>query len=356
MTEELPLSGVHVVDLSELLPGPYATLVLSQLGARVTKIERPEGDPARTISPGMFLALNSTKRIMAVDLKNPAGLATVLDLVSTADVFVEGFRPGVIGRLGLDGAKLLELNPRLIYVSVSGFGQEGSKRSHPGHDVNYAALTGLAAISGAEPDVPRYEVGVPVGDLAASTFVLTSVLGGLIERDRTGKGRYYDIAITDSISHFMTARIGDRLVNGREASAIDFKRSLVQRPGYGLFRARDGRYLALGVVESPFWLRLVKAIGIPALLRPEFEDYTARASCADEINRLLSDAFSTADRDTWVSLLQAHDVPCDPVLDIDESLRSDQLYRRGLVSKGGAYPIIRLPGRQESADAVREDP
>lgn len=336
------LAGVTVVDLTELLPGPYATLLMRQMGASVIKVERPGGDPARVISPGMFRVLNTGKTCLEIDLKRPEGRYRMDDLLHGSDVLIEAFRPGVLARLGLAPERLLALNPRLIIVSLTGYGQSGPMRDRPGHDINYAALTGLVGISGTAQGAHAYDSGLPVADMAGSMFVLTAVLGGLLKRERTGGGEHLDVAITDSLLHWMSARIGARQ-SVPALDAAEFKRHLHTRPGYGLFRARCGSWLALGALETPFWKRLVKALELEAFTADVFDAFPYRCERAHEIAQVLQARFETNVLDYWLQLLQGCDVPVTAVNDIDGALADPQFAARGVVARTAGEVEVRFP-------------
>jgi hypothetical protein len=188
-----PLAGLRVLDLSELLPGPYATSLLADLGAEVVKVERPGGDNARAIVPDMVEALNRGKRSICIDLKTEAGRAVLRSLAERSDVLVEGFRPGVTRRLGVDYDRLSALNPRLIYASVSGYGASGPQALRPGHDLNYLSAAGVVGLT-QRGGAPTHDVNIPVADIAGSMFAVVSILAALAQRERDGRGQSLDHA------------------------------------------------------------------------------------------------------------------------------------------------------------------
>ena len=199
---EAPLAGIRIIDLTALLPGPYATQLFVDLGAEVIKIERPDGgDGARTLSPGMFASVNRGKQSLCLDLKQEAGREILRQLVQQADVLMEGYRPSVTKRLGVDYASLHALNPQLIYVSLTGYGQTGPLAQRPGHDINYLAAAGIIGLSGTPDGPPVHEIGAPVGDLAGSMFAVVAVLGALLQRSQRHEGQYLDVSITDALGN-----------------------------------------------------------------------------------------------------------------------------------------------------------
>lgn len=327
-----PLAGVRVVDLSELLPGPYATQLLGDLGADVIKVERPGGDNARAILPGLFAAVNRGKDSIVVDLKTEEGVRRLHGLIADADVLVEGFRPGVARRLSVDYPTLSAINPRLIYVSLSGYGQAGAMADQPGHDLNYLAASGVLGLHPTpEPGRP-YGIGLPVGDLAGSMFAVVSVLAALMQRQTSGRGQYLDVAITDALKHWMTPRLGVLLHDGPG--------QMHQRPAYGLFVCADGGTLVLGAIEDHFWRRLVAALGLDALAGPEFATYRQRQARHEAIQAQLEAVFRTEPLAVWLDRLQAHDVPANGVT-LPETMLDDPEDR--VLGRNGDDLIARFP-------------
>ena len=328
-----PLAGVRVVDLSELLPGPYATQLLGDLGATVIKVERPGGDNARAILPGLFAAVNRGKDSIVIDLKTEDGVRRLHGLVAEADVLVEGFRPGVARRLRVDYPTLAAVNPRLIYVSLTGYGQAGAMADQPGHDLNYLAASGVLGLYPTpEPGRP-YGIGLPVGDLAGSMFAVVSVLAALMQRQASGQGQYLDVAITDALKHWMTPRLGMLLADGPG--------QLGQRPGYGLFTCADGGVLVLGAIEDHFWRRLVGVLGLDALAGPDLATYRQRQTRHETIRAQLEAAFRREPLAVWLARLQAHDVPANGVTAPDAMLDApgDRVLGRNGGSLTARFPV-----------------
>ena len=338
-----PLAGVRIVDLSELLPGPYATQLLVDLGAEVIKIERPGvGDNVRALSPGVFASVNRGKRSLCLDLKHDEGRAVLRRLATRADVLVEGYRPGVVKRLGIDYDSLRLLNPRLIYASVTGYGQTGPLAQRPGHDVNYLAAAGIVALSGEPDGPPVHDIGAPVGDLAGSMFTVVAVLGALFQRSHTGVGQYLDVSITDALVSWMSPRIGVHLASDHNDAGAT-KHEVLTRPAYGLFESADGKYLTLAALETPFWRRLVQALQLTEFAGPELEEYRARVERTAEIAAALRTCFRSRPLAHWVGLLAQHDVPFSTVPDISEVLADPHFRARGLFVAGAGGPFVRFP-------------
>ncbi|MEX2458102.1 MAG: CaiB/BaiF CoA-transferase family protein [Actinomycetota bacterium] len=261
------LSGRLVVDLSVTAPGPYCTSLLARMGARVVKFEPPEGDPARRF-PTVHDALNRGKESVVVDLDRPEDVAMVRRAAARADVFVEGWRPGVAERRGLGATELLAGNPALVYCSISGYGAEGPLRDRPGHDVNFVAASGLATamFRHREPQA----LGAPLADLAGGTFGALCVLGALIEATTTGRGRHLEVSLAGSLRDWVDAMGG--------AATLSTPSILDTVPHYGVFRTRDGHHLSLGsVYEDDFWRELCGVLGLDEHAALGFEERLGRA-------------------------------------------------------------------------------
>jgi crotonobetainyl-CoA:carnitine CoA-transferase CaiB-like acyl-CoA transferase len=346
-----PLEGVRVLDFTFLLPGPFCTQILADLGAEVIKVEPPAGDPSREMVSEIFWAANRNKRSVAIDLKRPGGAEICQRLAQKCDVVVEGFRPGVAARLGVGPEQLRATNPRLIYASISGFGQSGPMRDRPGHDINYLASGGALSYSGHWSEPPRRS-GIPVADLAGATLCAIAILAALRQRDRTGIGCYIDLALRDAAMFFASVRGGRglRLRNDRRAHLW---------PTNELFETADGRILALGVVEQKFWERLVQVLvhREPRLAEPRFATEAGRRIHGDELYRLLSELFRTLPAREWLNLLESSDVPVTEVLTLDEAAYSEQSMARNLLSYKEGEVYVKFPALFDgSAIEVRRSP
>ncbi|MEJ2864770.1 CaiB/BaiF CoA transferase family protein [Actinomycetospora flava] len=322
-----PLHGCQVVSLAEQYPGPFATLLLSDLGADVVQVERPEGgDPARAF-PGHFAALARGKRSVALDLKSDAGRSACRALVDRADVLLEGFRPGVLARLGLDPAELTGTNPGLVVVSVSGFGRTGPRRDQPAHDLTFQALAGL--LDPASPAMP----GLALADLAAGLFATVAALTGLAGRATGGQGGHYDVAMLDAVM----ALAMTRLVPAANGMAPD---RLGDDPGYGLFATADGGWVSLSIAfEDRFWRDLCTAAGLPDLADVPGADRVARR---EELRGRLAGRFAEHDLAHWRTVLDG--VPCTAVVrGPDEVLADPQIDARGLLAPVGGQRFLSQP-------------
>jgi len=316
-----PMRGLLVVSFAEQLPGPIATRLMVELGAEVIQVERPgQGDPQRGANPWLFRSAALGKKSIALDLKRPQALAAVKRLASRADVLVEGYRPGVMRRLGLGYDDVKALNPRIVYCSISGYGQEGPAREVVGHNINYEAMTGLM-----DPYVPAdsgyayFPSGPPLGDLIAGSLALSGIFAGLRQAERDGVGAYLDIAIADAlvfgIGHVLTAKMnGAGGWPAREA-------------GYGLFRTSDGA-IALGIAhEDNFWGSLCGALDLDALRGVKHAERVTRAT---ELRAVLAERFAKGRTQDWIALLAPRDVPCSAANRLEDVGREPQMLHRGL--------------------------
>ncbi|HEU0108412.1 MAG TPA: CaiB/BaiF CoA-transferase family protein [Vicinamibacteria bacterium] len=308
------LAGVRVVDLTRYIPGPYATMTLADLGADVVKIEPREGDPIRAFPPAVgeesaaHAGLNRGKRSVAVDLRTEEGASVVRKLAGQADVFVEGFRPGVLARRGLGPAQLLEAHPRLVYCSVTGYGQDGPHAARAGHDIGYGALGGFL---GANRDADGRPVvpGAQVIDMTAGFLTVIGILAALQARERTGRGQHVDVSLLRASLALTTVPMTRALAGpepGDELTGV--------YPSYTVYRCRDGKWLAVGALEPKFWEGLCAALGRPELAGRQWEQGEARVHARAAVAAL----FASRDRDEWVRVLADHDVCVEPVLAYDE--------------------------------------
>lgn len=342
------LDGVKVVDLTQFLPGPMMTLMMADQGADVVKVEPPGGDPARAQAPFeagqsvWFRNLNRGKRSVALDLKTEAGRAALWALVDDADLFVEGFRPGVIGRLGFGPEAVRARNPRIVYCSVSAFGQTGALAGHAAHDLAVQALSGFLSVNDGADGMPVVP-GTPSADMAAGLTALSGVLMALLARERTGKGDYLDIAMFDSLLPWC-AHIAGSAIAGGAAPRSSAQRSLGGAGFYQVYATADGRHVALGGREPKFAANLLGALGRNDLL-PLAE---APAGEQGPLIDYLRATFATRSRDDWVEWFKSLDVAFAPVLDFAEALASTHVAERGLlVELDGAHmiaPSIRFAG------------
>ncbi|QDE68058.1 CoA-transferase [Myxococcus xanthus] len=331
----LPLTGLRVLDLSRLLPGPYATLVLADLGATVDKVEEPDGgDYVRQMPPlrddvsGLFYGLNRNKRSLTLNLKQPEGREALKRLVRHYDVLVESFRPGVMDKLGVGESVLRAENPRLIYCAISGYGQTGPDRLKAGHDLNYVARAGLLGYGGESGGAPAFP-GVQMGDIGGgSLFALVGILAALHERERTGQGRFVDVSMTDGALAFLHMHLASRLYMGTEGAAL--QRGTEALNGgyacYGLYRTADDRWLAVGALEPKFFAGVCERLGRPELLEDAYAPGEPGARVKAELTRL----FAEHPLAYWQERFAGSDLCIEPVAEGDDVLKDPQLQARGL--------------------------
>ncbi|GJD53104.1 Acetyl-CoA:oxalate CoA-transferase [Methylobacterium crusticola] len=341
-----PLDGILVLDFSTLLPGPMATLMLAEAGAEVVKIERPgSGDEMRRYDPAWgrdsinFALLNRGKKSLALDLKDPAARTRLRPLLERADVIVEQFRPGVMARLGLDYAQVRTLNPRVIYCSVTGYGQTGPKADVAAHDLNYIAETGLLSLSLGDPARPVVPPAL-IADIAGGAYpAVINVLLALQERARTGRGRHLDVAMTDNLFPFLYWALG----NGQAAGAWPGNGTdLVTggTPRYHLYPTRDGRVVAAAPIEQKFWDAFCGLIGLEERYRDDARDPAATLA-------RVRDILAGEDAATWAARFSGQDCCCTVVVGVREAMEDPHFRSRGLfahvLSGAGGESLAALP-------------
>ncbi|HWD54192.1 MAG TPA: CoA transferase [Acidimicrobiales bacterium] len=301
MTSAL-LSGLRVLDLSIWRPGPYATSLLVALGADVLKVEPPGGDPMRHY-PELFESINAGKRSVVLDLKDGDDRARALELAKEADALVEGFRPGVMARLGLDTATVRGANPAMVYCSISGYGQDDPRAALPGHDVNYQAWAGALSPEGGTAAMPR----LPIADLAAGMSAAFGICAAVLGRHATGQGAHLDVSMTDVLATWTGRTGGGNDAGGGGSPAPQ------PVPGYGLFATADDGQVALGVLsEQHFWSSLCAELALDDVAGLPFEERSVRGA---ELQRRVAAAIAQRRRDELVDALSAVAVPVAPVLD-----------------------------------------
>lgn len=328
------LDGLKVLDLTRLLPGAFCTQIMADMGAEVIKIEEPgKGDYNRTFPPlankesGSFLLLNRNKKSVTLNLKSERGKEIFRRLVKDADIVVEGFRPGVMIRLGVDYEQLRKLNPRLIYCAISGFGQDGPYRLKSGHDLNYLALGGALQLFGKKDDGPIVP-GLSIADVGGgSQMALAGILAAVISRVKTGEGQFIDISMTDGVISWLPYHGAEYLFGGIEPRGGE-RPFIGQAPCYNVYACADGRHVALGIIEPHFWERFCDAVGIEGL----HENQWPVGEEADAQFATLRQLFLTRSRDEWVEALADIDIPFSAVLDMQEAFRDPQnVHRRMLL-------------------------
>lgn len=325
----LPLAGIRVLDFTTLLPGPLATLVLADAGASVIKVERPgTGELGRANTPRQggesvqFALLNRGKKSVALDLKSDAGQAAALLLAAEADILVEQFRPGVMSRLGLGYEQLAARNPRLIYCSITGYGQTGPMAHAAGHDMNYVAKAGMLALSSEQDGRPCLPAGA-VGDVGGGSYpAVINILMALVARGRTGSGCHLDVAMSENVLSWMPRALAPALM-GLRPSEPQRARHTGGSPRYGVYRTRDGKYLAVCPLEQQFWTRFCELIELDPDLRDDTRDPMAvRAAVASVI--------ATHDEAVWLARFEGEDVCVTSVPTVADTLDDPHFAARGI--------------------------
>ena len=330
------LDGVRVLDLTRLLPGPYATTMLADLGAEVIKVERPgTGDPGRSREPSVagrsytLLTRHRNKKSIAIDLKDDDGRSAFLELARTADVVIESFRPGVVDRLGVGYDDVRDVNEEVVYCSISGYGQRGPYADRSGHDINYVGVAGLLALTGdrdGEPTIPGYPVADFAGAMYAA-FAVTSALAGV--RGGSG-GDHIDVSMTDAVASFSMVYL-DRYAGRGEIPRRGETTLTGSHPGYRVYETGDGKDVTIGALEEHFWENLCDALDLP-----EYKEYHIgpNGELSDSLRTEMIDAFAdrlaTRPRAAWLERFDEYDVPAGPVNEYDEIFEDPHLRARGL--------------------------
>lgn len=330
------LSGIRVVDLSQVLAGPFCTMLLADLGADVIKIEsKDRGDISRGMDPalddttsGAFLTVNRNKRSVAVDLKSEQGLALALDLIATADVLVENFRPGVAARLGLDYETLAASHPRLVYCSISGFGQTGPYAHRGGFDLIAQGMAGLMSVTG-EPDGDPVKCGPPITDLGAGMFAVYGILGALMARERTGQGQQVETSLFETGIGFSVWEATEYFYTGRTPAPTGSAHRLAAP--YQAFRCQDG-HITVGADGPRHWPVFCNIIGLPELADDErFATNADRLTNLGELVVLVEQQLVTQDRQHWLGQLEEAGIPAGPIYSVPEALNDEHAKARNMI-------------------------
>lgn len=330
----LPLSDLVVLDLTRILSGPFATMALGDFGARIIKVEPPGGDDTRTWGPpfvgddaAYFFAVNRNKESVVLDLRRAEDLKVLEELVRTADVVVENFRPGTIDRLGIGYERLRELNPRIILCSISGFGQTGPKRTMAGFDLIAQGMGGLMSVTG-EPGRPPVRVGFAVADLAAAMWALYGIMVAVHHRDRTGEGQWVDVSLLDAIISFQTYQAQNEFVTGKDPGPTGSAHANIAP--YQAFRTKDS-YVNLAVGNQNLWERLCKELDLDIVDDPRFATNPDRVINREELIAILEPIFARETSDALVQRLTAAGIPAGPVYTISQVFRDPQVLARDML-------------------------
>ncbi|AYC33708.1 CoA transferase [Pseudomonas cavernae] len=347
-----PLSSLKILDFSTLLPGPFASLLLADMGAEVLRVESPSRpDLLRVMPPhdgGVSAGhayLNRNKRSIALDLKRAEAVEVVKQLVLEYDIVLEQFRPGVMDKLGVGYEALKAINPRLIYVSITGYGQTGPYKDRAGHDINYLALSGLAAQTGRLGSGPL-PLGVQVADVAGGSFhAVMGLLAAVIQRQQSGEGQYIDISMTDCAFTLHAMGGASYLACGEEPTMES--QALNGGSFYDYYRTRDGRWLSVGSLEPQFMQQLCTALGRPELA---MRGLSRRPEEQQALKRELQVEFELRDFAEWCELFAGLDACVEPMLSLAEAVEHPQLKARGLVTE---VPRGAMPAQKQIACPIK---
>jgi crotonobetainyl-CoA:carnitine CoA-transferase CaiB-like acyl-CoA transferase len=357
-----PLQGITVLDLTRVLSGPYCTMLLADMGARVLKIEQPgKGDDTRAWGPpfvggesAYFLSINRNKESVTLDFKQPAGRAILDELIARCDVLVENFRPGALAKQKLDYASLAERHPRLVYCSISGFGHSGPRTHEPGYDAVIQAEGGLMSITGAA-DGPPFRLGVAIADIVSGMFAAYGVALALFARERSGRGQAVDIGMLDSVTALLTYQAAIYFATGSAPKRMGNRHPTIVP--YETFSASDGDFV-LAIGNDDLWRRFCQVTGFDDGGR--FDTNAARVTAYAELKPLLDAHLRARTRRAWIDCLTAAGVPCGSVRDLHEVFTDRQLSAREMIaevdhSRIGALRLLGVPVKLSATPAAVRD-
>jgi len=337
-SSNLPLQGIRILDLSRILAGPYCTMILGDLGAEIIKVERPgTGDDTRTWGPpfsdgesAYFLCCNRNKKSIAIDLKNPSGVEIIKDFVKVSDVLTENFTPGLMKGFGLDYETLSKLNPRLIYCSISAYGQDGPYRNRPGYDMVLSAVGGLMGITG-ERDGNPVKVGVAITDVVTGLYASGAIMASLLWRERSGVGQYIDCSLLDAQVSALANIASNYLVAGKEAQRWGTAHESIVP--YQVFQTKD-LPVAIAVANQKLWINFCKMIGKEEWVDdPRFESNPKRVENREELIALIAEAMAEKTCDEWVKLFVEASIPCGPVNTMESLFDDPQVLHREMLAE-----------------------
>lgn len=356
------LEGIRVVDLTEYLAGPYCTMMLADLGADVVKVEQPSrGDGSRQWRPpfiegesGYFLSINRNKKSITLNLKSPKGLEVLHKLVSSTDVFIENYRPGIAEKLGVDYAALSRLNEKLVYCSISGFGQDGPYSKRPLYDIVGQAMSGFMSITG-EEDRPPVKIGIAISDICGGMFATIGILAALKARDQTGQGRKIDVSIIDGLVSWLSHQAGYYFASGLNPERLTSAHPTIAP--YQAFKASDV-YFVVAVGNDILWKTFCEALGISQLIvDPRFLTNPDRVKNRNELTRILQGIFATKPANVWLQVLDSVRVPCGPVQTVSEVFTDPQVLHREMLQeinhpKAGKIKVLGVPIKMDGVSTT----
>lgn len=341
------LSGLKVLDFSGLLPGPFATMYLADLGAEVIHIESPtRPDLVRLFAPyaygqsAAYNYLNRNKQSIALDLKQAESIQLIYDKIKDFDIVLEQFRPGVMQRLGLDYATLAKLNPKLIYCSITGYGQTGSYKNRAGHDINYIALSGIAGHSGRKASGPPAQ-GIQIADIAGgSMHAMIAILAAVIERQSSGQGQYIDISMTDCVASLNSMAAAASLAGAPQQAESEL---LNGGSFYDYYATSDGRYLSIGSLEPQFQQGLAEALQLPVIVE---KGSSTEAMDREQVKKAIAGVIEQQDLAYWQAYFANLDLCVEAVLSLDEALNSNLAEQRQW--------LVDVPVKPNSTESIKQ--
>lgn len=347
------LDGIKVLDLSRALAGPYCTMMLADMGAEVIKVEMPgTGDDSRSWGPpfvegesAYFMSINRNKKSIAMDMKGDRAIEIIKKLIKQSDVLVENFRPGAMERLGLAYEQVKSINPRLVYCSISGFGQDGPYRLLPGFDQVLQGMGGLMSITG-EADGPPVKVGVAIADISGGMFAAYGIAVALFNREKTGRGQLIDISLLDSQVAWLTYRAGAYFTSGEIPKPVGSGHPVIVP--YQAFKAKDV-YINIAVGNDQLWGKFCKAVGLEGIMNdPRFATNAKRVENRNEVVKVIGDLVVTKKGAEWLKILNDAGVPCGPIYTVDKIFADPQVLHRQMMveldhPKAGTIKVTGIP-------------
>lgn len=348
-----PLTGITVLDLTRVAAGPFATMLLADMGADVIKIERPgTGDDSRTMDisfrggeSGYYLGLNKNKRSIAVDLQSAEGVEIVKGLARGCDVIAENFRPGVADRLGIGYEAIRDIRPDVIYCSISGFGDSGPLREKIAYDIIAQAMSGIMSITG-ETDGSPAKCGAPIADLSSGVFAALGILAALLHRAETGEGQRVSTSLLGATSSLLSSYVTSRALGTPFHRVGSAHNTLAP---YQAFAGADGKYFIVAVGNDSFWAKVARALGLEELIDdPRYATNAERTKRRDELAERLQEAFLRRTAAEWLGLLEAAGVPVGPIYELDEMIAEPQMRENGYledveIASGETIPMLVAP-------------
>jgi formyl-CoA transferase/CoA:oxalate CoA-transferase len=347
------LEGIKVLDLSRALAGPYCTMMLADMGAEVIKVEIPgRGDDSRAWGPpfvegesAYFMSVNRNKKSLTLNLKSEKSKEIILKLIEESDVLVENFRPGTMNKLGLEYKRVIKVNPKIVYASISGFGQDGPYRLLPGFDQVLQGMGGLMSITG-EPGGPPIKVGIAVADIAGGMFAAYGIVTALFNRERTGKGQMIDVSLLDSQVAWLTYRAGAYFASGEIPQPLGSGHPVIVP--YQSFKASDS-YINIAAGNDQLWQKFCKAVGLENIKdNPKYATNSKRVENREEIIKIIGDVIGTKKGHEWLKILTDAGVPCGPIYTMDKIFTDPQVIHRQMVHeldhlKAGKIKVTGIP-------------